>query len=158
MKHRVFGRKLGRDLNARKALLKNLTNDLLLHSQVQTTLAKAKFVQGYAEKTITEAKKTKLGGRRKLALSLTNKAFVRLVGEIAPGFVNRQGGYTRIVKLHPRAGDNAPMARIELLEWDKTKAAVRIKPKSAKKVKNVKVASKQVTKKPANKKSTKTKK
>ena len=127
MKHRVFGRKLGRNINSRKALLKNLTNDLVLHGYVKTTLAKAKFVRGYAEKAITEAKKAKLGGKRVLASTFTKKAFLRLVDEIAPGFEKRQGGYSRIIKLHPRVGDNAPMARIELLEWDKSKTAVRSK-------------------------------
>lgn len=128
MRHRVYGRRLGRDVNSRKALLKNIANDLILRGKVRTTLAKAKFAQSHAEKLITAAKKTKLGQRRVIASTLTDKAFVRLVEEIAPGFEGRLGGYTRIVKLTPRVGDNASMARIELLEWDKSK----VKNKSSK--------------------------
>ncbi|KKR78023.1 MAG: 50S ribosomal protein L17 [Candidatus Curtissbacteria bacterium GW2011_GWA1_40_9] len=135
MKHRVFGKKLSRDINSRKALLKNLTNDLILHGQVKTTLAKAKFVKSYIEKAVTKAKKTKLGSKRVLASTLTNKAFLKLVDEIAPGFKIRQGGYTRIIRLHPRVGDNASMARIELLKWDKSKSVARPKEKKVKKAK-----------------------
>lgn len=125
MRHLVSGRKLGRDTGSRRALLSNLASDLILHGKVKTTLAKAKFVQGHAERLITKAKKSKLGQKRVLASSITNKAFVKLVEEIAPGFEQRSGGFTRIVKLSPRVGDNASMARIELLEWDKSKAKIR---------------------------------
>lgn len=125
MRHRVFGRKLGRDTKSRKSLLRNLTNDLFLYGRVKTTAAKAKFVQSYAEKAITIAKKSKLGAKRPLASSLTSKALLRLINEIAPGFENRAGGYTRIIKLSPRIGDNSAMAKIELLEWDKSKAKTK---------------------------------
>lgn len=136
MRHQVRGKKLGRDTNSRKALLKNLASDLLLHGKVKTTLSKAKFVQSHAEKIITSAKKTKLGQKRVLASSLTVKAFTKLVEEIAPGFEQRMGGYTRIIKLSPRTGDNAFMARIELLAWDQTKSKTKAKNprKSTKKV------------------------
>ena len=121
MRHRVFGRKLSRDINARKALLSNLATSLLENGKLTTTVAKAKFAGPYVEKLISSAKKDRLFANRKLATSLSSVAFKRLVGEIAPGFSERHGGYLRIVKQITRRGDNAQMARLELLEWDKTK-------------------------------------
>lgn len=135
MRHGVFGRKLGRDIKSRKALLRNLTNDLFLHGAVKTTTAKAKFVQSYAEKVITTAKRSKLGGKRVMASSLTTGALLKLTDEIAPGFDQRNGGYTRIIKLSPRTGDNASMAKIELLELDKSKTKIRLKTKKTPKSK-----------------------
>lgn len=144
MRHKVFGKKLGRDTNARKALLKNLTNDLFLHGQIKTTEAKAKFVRSEAEKIITTAKKAKLGAKRVLASKLTNKAFVRLVEEIAPGYEARTSGYTRIIKMSPRLGDRAPMAKIELLVWDKSKKVTRAKTTKSTKTKVVAKSTKKV--------------
>lgn len=92
-----------------------------MHGEITTTLAKAKFVRGYAEKSITIAKKNRLGARRKIASALDKESFKKLVTVIAPGFSERQGGYTRIIKMSPRTGDNAPMAKIALLAIDKSK-------------------------------------
>ena len=142
MRHRVFGRKLSRDINARKALLANLATSLLENGKLTTTVAKAKFARPYVEKLISSAKKDRLFANRKLATSLSSVAFKRLVGEIAPGFSERHGGYLRIVKQITRRGDNAQMARLELLEWDKTlakKTEVKPKEKKAKKTKISKV-------------------
>lgn len=124
MRHRVFGRKLSRDINARKALLSNLATSLITNGKLTTTVAKAKFARPYVEKLITSAKKDRLFANRKLASSLSPAAFKKLVDEIAPGFSERHGGYLRIVKQITRRGDNAQMARLELLEWDKTKIKV----------------------------------
>ena len=133
MRHRVFGRKLSRDINARKALLSNLATSLLINGKLTTTVAKAKFARPYVEKLITSAKKDRLFANRKLASVLSPAAFKKLVSEIAPGFSERHGGYLRIVKQISRRGDNAQMARLELLEWDKTKVkvpkVVKAKPK-----------------------------
>jgi len=120
VRHGVFGRKLGRDINSRKALLANLASDLFINKSVVTTLAKAKFARVHAEKLVTDAKRNKLFTNRSLASNITHKAFLRLTSEIAPGFSKRSGGYTRIIKLSSlRNGDAAPMARLELLEWEK---------------------------------------
>ena len=124
MRHRVFGRKLSRDINARKALLANLATSLLENGKLTTTVAKAKFARPYVEKLITSAKGNRLFANRKLASVLSPAAFKKLVLEIAPGFSERHGGYLRIVKQVTRRGDNAQMARLELLEWDKTKIKV----------------------------------
>ena len=121
MRHRVFGRKLSRDINARKALLSNLATALLEKGKLTTTVTKAKFAGPYVEKLITQAKRDRLFANRKLASSLSPVAFKKLVGEIAPGFSERHGGYLRIVKQVSRRGDNAQMAKLELLEWDKTR-------------------------------------
>jgi len=123
VRHQVAGSKLGRDIKSRKALLNNLTDSLFLHGQITTTFAKAKFVQSYAERMITVAKKNRLAAKRKIASSIGSKSFEKLLSEIVPGFATRSGGYTRIIKLSHRTGDNAPMAKIALLAIDKSKIA-----------------------------------
>lgn len=120
MRHAYFGKKLGRDTTARKALLNNLASQLLEKGQFTTTLAKAKFARPYVEKIITQAKsKNDLRGIRVVASLVTNQAFSKLRTQIAPGFEKRPGGYTRIIRLNQRQGDAAPMARLELLEIEK---------------------------------------
>lgn len=139
MRHQRFGQKLSRDTNARKALQNNLASSLMIYGQVKTTIAKAKFVKGHVEKLITLAKKNKLSGNRDLASKINHSAFLKLVNEIGPGFEGRKGGYTRILKLQSRRGDSAEMARLELLEWDKTKVKL-LKQKSPKKIEGKKSA------------------
>lgn len=119
MRHSVFGRKLGRDTNARRALLGNLASSLLEKGQLTTTVAKAKFAQSFVEKLITKAKKDSIVARRNVAQKITSGAFKKLITEIGPGFSNRAGGYTRIIRLANRNGDSAPLARIELLKLEK---------------------------------------
>lgn len=121
MRHLVSGRKLGRDTNARKALLFNLTSALIVQGQVTTTLAKAKFVKPYVEKLVTSAKEKKLQTRRTLASRVTHDAFLKLTREIAPGFATRVGGYTRIIRVGLRRGDAAPLVRVEFLQWETSK-------------------------------------
>ena len=152
MRHRVFGRKLSRDINARKALLANLATSLIVNGKLVTTVAKAKFARPYVEKLITSAKGDRLFANRKLASVLSTAAFKKLVLEIAPGFSERHGGYLRIVKQVTRRGDNAQMARLELLEWDKTKSKVS---KVAKGSKVTKVAKPKPKPKPKKSKVTK---
>lgn len=119
MRHLVFGRKLGRDTNARRALLANLASSLFINGAIITTLVKAKFARPYVEKLVRTVQKNRLSSKRSLASVLTHQAFLKLIAEIGPGFTNRSGGYTRIIKLGARVGDNAPIARLELLEWEK---------------------------------------
>ncbi|MFZ5424714.1 MAG: 50S ribosomal protein L17 [Patescibacteria group bacterium] len=123
MRHRVFGRRLSRDIDHRRALLKNLSASLLLNGKMETTLTKAKFVQPYVEKLITKAKKNKNQHGVKMAKTkLPTEEAVRVLFEkVVPDFESRNGGYTRIVKLNRRAGDNAPLARIELIKDKKSK-------------------------------------
>lgn len=119
MRHQKHGVKLGRDTNARKALARSLASSLFEKGRLTTTQAKAKFARSYIEKLVTSAKKNSLATSRILASVLSNLAFTNLQSKIAPYFAQKSGGYTRIVKLGSRRGDAAPMARLELLEWNK---------------------------------------
>lgn len=116
MRHLVKGKKLRRNTAHRRALLRNLVTSFLEKERVRTTLAKAKATRPVAEKMITLAKKDTLHTRR-LALRFIYKKPVvkKLFDEIGPRFSERPGGYTRIVKIGPRAGDGAEMAILELL-------------------------------------------
>jgi len=117
MRHRVAGRKLSRPTGHRIAMYRNLVTDLLRYEKVVTTEAKVKEVRGMAEKIITLGKNGSLPARRR-ALSFVNdkKVVAKLFDELGPKYAARPGGYTRIVKLQPRIGDGAPMARLELVE------------------------------------------
>ncbi len=110
------GRKLSRKKGPRKALLKILANNLFLYEKIKTTEAKAKELRVVAEKMITKAKKNEISSRRILAQSLTPKMVKKIVEEIAPRYSQRQGGYTRIIKIGPRQSDGARMVIIELVK------------------------------------------
>jgi len=117
MRHRVNGRKLGRPTGHRVAMYRNLITDLLRYEKIVTTEAKAKEVRGMAEKTITLGKNGSLHARRQALAVVTDKKVVpKLFDELASRYADRPGGYTRLVKLGPRLGDGAPMARLELVE------------------------------------------
>ena len=97
-------------------MLRNLVKDVLVYQSIRTTVAKAKEVRGPTERMITLGKDGSLHARRQALRYLNDKAVVtKVFDEIAPRFVGRQGGYTRIIKLGPRGGDGAPMAQLELL-------------------------------------------
>lgn len=148
MRHRKPGNKLGRPADQRKAVLRTLATELLRHDEIITTLSKAKAVRSHAEKMITLAKhgpqvsdelykKAKsddagsaseaakqiakhLHCRRQMQAFLYDKDVVdRVFEEVAPRYLKREGGYTRIIKTHFRRGDAAPMALIQLVESDK---------------------------------------
>jgi len=117
MRHRKTGRKIGTDAAHRRAILDNLARDLFIHERIQTTEAKAKELRRTAEKLITLAKEDTLAHRRQAFNTLRDKAVVhKLFTEIAPKMKDRPGGYTRIIKVDTRSGDNAPMVLIELVE------------------------------------------
>jgi len=116
VRHQKSGRKLGRDGAHRKALYANLTMQLIEHGRIRTTLAKAKEVRPVAERMITLGKRGDLHAHRQAVAFLRSKdAAHALFSEIAPRYAERQGGYTRIVKLGPRLGDAAEMAYLELV-------------------------------------------
>ena len=110
------GRKLSRERNQRKALLKSLASALFLHEKIKTTEAKAKEVSMFAEKCITRAKKGDLNSRRILSKYFSKALVKKLVDDIGPKYKERKGGYTRIIKLGPRKSDGAKMAIIELVK------------------------------------------
>lgn len=117
MRHRKGGRALSRSRSHRSALVRNQVTDLLRHEAIVTTEAKAKTIRPVAERMITLGKRGDLHARRQAGAVLTDRKVLRtLFDEIAPRFAERNGGYTRIIKLGPRRGDGALMAHIELVE------------------------------------------
>lgn len=116
MRHLVKKKKLGRDTSHRRALLRNLVTSFLEKERIRTTLAKAKATRPLAEKMITLAKKDTLHAKRQALSFIYKKPVVKkLFEELGPRFSERPGGYTRIVKTGPRAGDGADMAILELI-------------------------------------------
>src|SRR6185436_4286887 len=116
MKHRVAGRKLGRTAMHRVALLRNLSTELFRHERIRTTLGKAKELRPFAEKLVTLSKRETLHARRQVLRHIHEPRIVaKLFDTISARFAQRPGGYTRILKLGPRRGDNAEMAIVELV-------------------------------------------
>ena len=117
MRHRIAGRKLGRPTAHRWALFRNLVADLVKYEKIVTTEAKAKEIRGLAEKVITLGKEGSLASRRRALAFVTDKKLVdKIFGELAPRYMERPGGYTRIIKLGRRVGDGARMAQVEMVE------------------------------------------
>lgn len=124
MRHQISGYRLGRTSGARLALRRNLIKQFFTHERIKTTKAKAAAIRGDAERLITLARNSAEGSEaekvhaRRQAISKLgdNQVIGRLFDEIAPRFANRNGGYTRILKLGPRMGDSAEMVILELVE------------------------------------------
>lgn len=128
MKKNVFGRQFKRDINERKALFNNLMTSLVIHDRIQTTEEKAKAIKGAIEKLVTKAKKKGVDATPELLAYLHKDAVKRMISVIAPRFTNRPGGYTRIIKLRRRFGDNASVV---LMEWVESSSKLTV-PASAK--------------------------
>jgi large subunit ribosomal protein L17 len=134
MRHRIAGRKLGRTSAHRVALMRNMTVALLRHERVRTTIHKAKELRSYAERVITHAKKDTVAARRLVARDVQDREVARKLFEVlAPRYADRPGGYTRILRLGPRRGDNAEMAFLELVDADLAAAAEAAPSKGRKK-------------------------
>lgn len=117
MRHRLSGRQLNRNSSHRKAMFRNMVNSLVEHELIKTTLPKAKELRRFAEPLITLSKEDSVANRRLAFDRLRNKKAVgKLFGELGPRFGDRPGGYLRILKCGYRAGDNAPMAYVELID------------------------------------------
>jgi large subunit ribosomal protein L17 len=123
MRHRKSGRQLNRNSSHRKAMFSNMASSLVRHEVIKTTLPKAKELRRVIEPLITLAKQDSVANRR-LAFARTRDEEVvgKLFSEIGPRFAQRPGGYTRIMKCGFRAGDNAPMAYVELVDRPETTA------------------------------------
>ena len=120
MRHRKSGRQLNRNSSHRKAMFKNMANSLILHETIKTTLPKAKELRRVVEPLITLAKKDGVANRRLAFDRLRDKAIVgKLFSDIGPRFIDRPGGYIRILKIGPRTGDAAPMAMVQLVDGPK---------------------------------------
>ena len=116
MRHRMAGRKLGRTSEHRRALLRNLSIQLLEKERITTTLAKAKEVRRFTEKLVTMAKRETLHARRQVLRDIPSRDVVaKLFDTLSARYAQRPGGYTRVIKLGPRRGDNAEMALVELV-------------------------------------------
>lgn len=117
MAHRIGGSKLSRTTAPRLALYRNLTVSVLRYERIRTTEAKAKAVRGRVEKMITLAKRGDLAARRAVVSEFPNEPLVvtKLFDEIAPKYADRTSGYTRIVRVGPRAGDAAEIVQLELV-------------------------------------------
>ena len=137
MRHLISGKKLGRNSAQRKALLRNQVTSFLEKERIRTTLSKAKATKPIAEKMITLAKKNTLHARRQTLQVIYKRDVVKkLFDDIGPRFVERPGGYTRIIKLGPRMGDGAEMAILELVgsefkKKEKKKEKLKDKAKAA---------------------------
>ena len=119
MRHRQSGRKLNRTSSHRKSLFKNMSQALLKHEQIVTTLPKAKELKRVVEKLITLGKKGNLHSRRLAFNQIRDKDMVsKLFDNLAKRYLDRKGGYTRVLKAGFRYGDSAPMAVIELVDRD----------------------------------------
>jgi large subunit ribosomal protein L17 len=155
-RHGYQGRKLHRERDQRRALIKGLADSLVQHESIETTLPKAKEVVPYVEKLITKAKKGDLHNRRQIVSSLqTVESAHKLVDEIAPKLKGRNSGHLRVVKTRVRRGDHAQLARISFV--DDLKATPAAKPVETKKAELPKAAPAKTTtptpaKKPAAKK------
>lgn len=129
MRHRRVTRRLGRDIEHHFAILRNQVTDLLKHGRIVTTLAKAKELRRLADKVITLAKRGDLSSRRRALAIIKDKAIVRkLFTEIRTKYLDRPGGYTRIVRIGPRRGDASMMVMVELVE-----EKIKTKPSKVKK-------------------------
>lgn len=141
------GARLGGSSSHQKAILANLATSLFEHGRIKTTEPKARALRPYAEKLITHAKKGELHNRREVMKKIRDKDVVHvLFAEIGPHFADRDGGYTRIIKVENRKGDNAPMAVIELVrektvtsEADRARRAAAAQAKAADEAEEAKV-------------------
>jgi large subunit ribosomal protein L17 len=131
MRHNNSGKRLGRNTPQRLAMMRNMVTSLIQHEKITTTDTKAKELRKLAEKMVTLGKKNNLHARRQALRIVRDRAAVaRLFDLLAPRYHNRPGGYTRIIKLGNRLGDNAPISRIEFVEeLDPASVKVRKAPK-----------------------------
>ncbi len=131
MRHKIDGKKFGREIGHRKAMMRNLVKSLVEHESINTTVCKAKQAKRVAEKIITYGKKGEVHHRRLAFKHLGSRTLVKKVfDEIAPRFTDVKGGYTRVVKNGFRKGDRAPMAYLQFVELEKkdpTKSSKKIK-------------------------------
>ncbi|WIO74552.1 50S ribosomal protein L17 [Porticoccaceae bacterium LTM1] len=127
MRHRQSGRQLNRNSSHRRAMFRNMTASLVEHELIKTTLPKAKELRRVAEPLITLAKQDSVANRRLAFDRLRDKAAVgKLFNELGPRYQERPGGYIRILKCGFRAGDNAPMAYVELVDRPQVEAAEEV--------------------------------
>ncbi len=157
MRHRVAGKKLNRTKNQRTALFRSLANSLILHEKIVTTSTKAKAVKPMVEKLVTRAKVDSVHNRRQIIKELVQENTTRKMFEvIGPKFKQRPGGYTKIVKLGSRAGDQAPMVTLMFVEETSLAGPTKVETiKKTEKKTEKKITAKKTEKKPEVKKTQK---
>uniref|UniRef100_A0A7C4TIR9 Large ribosomal subunit protein bL17 n=1 Tax=candidate division WWE3 bacterium TaxID=2053526 RepID=A0A7C4TIR9_UNCKA len=163
MRHNVVTKTFNRDTEHRKAMIKNLASSLVENESLKTTVSKAKYLRPYIEKLITKARLGGINAIKSAIVGLGSESLARkLVNEIAPRYLNRMGGYTRIVRLSKRIGDMAEIARIEFVskkEAKEEKAAKKPESKTKTKVEKLEKdkteAPKQTKEKPVKKRAVK---
>lgn len=142
-RHGYIGTKFGRERDQRRALLKSLSEALIINESIETTLPKAKAVATYTEKLITKAKKGDLHNRRQVMSSLqTKESAYKLFDEIAPKLNERQSGYLRVSKTTVRQGDNAQMAKVSFVDNLSQIKATKTEPKKSAKPTTMKAVKK----------------
>jgi len=130
MRHRKSGRQLNRNSSHRKAMFKNMANSLFLHETIRTTLPKAKELRRVVEPLITKAKTDSVANRRNAFARLRDAAMVaKLFTQLGPFYKDRPGGYIRILKAGFRTGDKAPMAIVQLVDFDSSEETITEAPK-----------------------------
>ena len=126
MKHRIAGTKLGRSTAQRKSLFKNLLMSLFTHGEIETTEAKAKAIKGIADRLVSKAQMGTIPARRLLERFFgTKQAVNQLVDQVAPAMKDRKSGFTRIVRLGKRMGDDSMMVKMELVTKPEKKEAAK---------------------------------
>ncbi len=151
MRKQVYGRKFGRSKNERKALFRSLISSLILKERIVLSEAKAKAIKPEAEKLVTKALKGGNIAMRVISQNIYPNAFEKFITDVAPRFKDRKGGYTRIVRMGTRLGDQSQEVMLEWVEMAKAVATVEPVKKAAKETKAVKPVKKVVAKKPAKK-------
>ena len=125
MRHRKSGRQLNRNSSHRKAMFQNMANSLFLHEVIETTLPKAKELRRVVEPLITKAKSDSVANRRHVFSKLRDDAMVaKLFNELGPFYKDRPGGYVRILKAGFRTGDKAPMALVQLVDFESSEETI----------------------------------
>lgn len=135
MRKNYFGRQLKRDTKERQALFKNLLSSLVLEERIKTTEAKAKAIKADADKLVKKALKEVNLAKRLLGKNLNKEAMEKMIKDVAPRFKDRKGGYTRIIRLGKRFGDDAPVVMMEWTEISKAVVAPQTDKKEKKEVK-----------------------
>lgn len=129
MRHKVYGKHLGRDKNQRTALFRGLVRGLILHESITTTSVKAKAIKGLVDNLISKARQNSESSKREVLSFLTQKEVsTKLLAEIAPRYQNRVSGFTNMVRLGVRAGDGAMMVKMSLVKEEEPKAEKETNP------------------------------
>lgn len=156
MRHRVVRKRLNRDMDHRKALLMNLSQELIKNEKIETTLVKAKYLQSHIEKLITKAKEASKSTDKVRVFNIvkmlrtdigSEDQIRKLVSDIAPRYAQINGGYTKITRTRYRDGDKALMARMELVQKAGKKETLEKESKNEKKIESKKVGGKKTLKK-----------